>query len=220
MNGPQDAGGLHGFGPVIREENEPLFHANWERGALALSIAAGAAGQWSIDASRHARENCPPADYYRMSYYAIWTRGLENLLLERGLVTPEELASGTMEHPIPDGITPLPGDRVADVLSAGFPYERDPQGSAPAFPLGTRVRARNLQPKGHTRLPSYCRGKEGEVTTVHGYHVFPDTSAQGDHTTAHWLYSVTFAARDLFGDGAAEGDTVSVDLWEPYLDAC
>ena len=57
----------------------------------------------------------------------------------------------------------------------------------------------------------------GVVAAVHGYHVFPDTSAKGDRTTAHWLYNISFAARDLFGDRAGENDRVNVDLWEPYL---
>ncbi|WP_136634552.1 nitrile hydratase subunit beta [Pseudooceanicola onchidii] len=219
MNGPQDAGGRMGFGPVEAEVDEPVFHAPWERRALALNVAAGAAGQWTIDQSRHAREDCPPADYYSFSYYQIWMRALENMLVERGLATRDEIATGQMQQPLRAGITPLAGDRVADVLAAGFPYDRDPKGQAPAYPLGTRVRTRNLQPRGHIRLPSYCRGKVGEVTTIHGYHVFPDTSAEGDKSIAHWLYAVTFQARDLFGDRAAEGDTVCVDLWEPYLDA-
>ena len=218
MNGPQDSGGREGFGPVIREVNEPLFHAEWERRAMAMNVAAGGAGQWTIDQSRHARENCPPADYYRMSYYAIWTRGLENLLLERGLVTPEELATG-QSTATPQGITPLAAARVPEVLLNGFPYDRDPKGRAAAFAPGDRVHTRNLQHSGHIRLPSYCRDKPGVISVVHGYHVFPDTSAEGDRETAHWLYNVSFDARDLFGDRGRAGDTISVDLWEPYLDA-
>lgn len=219
MNGPQDAGGRHGFGPVRPEENEPLFHAAWERRALALTVAAGGAGQWTIDESRFAREDCPPAEYYRMSYYQIWTRALEAMLLDRGLVTEAELASGQMEVPLPQGITAMPAERVPQMIATGAPADRDPGDRRPAFGVGDRVRTRNLQPRGHTRLPGYCRNRVGEITAIRGYHIFPDTSATGDRQTAHWLYNVVFSARELFGDDAAPQDQISADLWEPYLNA-
>ena len=92
MNGPQDLGGAMGFGPVAPETNEPLFHAPWEERALGLTLCAGALGRWSLDESRHARESLPPAVYYNASYYEIWIRALEQLMLERGLVSAAELA--------------------------------------------------------------------------------------------------------------------------------
>jgi nitrile hydratase len=219
MNGPQDVGGRHGFGPVAPEIDGPVFHAPWERRALALVTAAGGLGQWTIDESRFARENRTPADYYGSTYFEIWIKALERLLEERGLVSAAERTSGQVAAPLPDGIAPLTADRVPEVLAKGTPYDRDPGESRPVHALGDMVRTRNLQPAGHIRMPSYCRGRTGWVSAVHGYHVFPDTSATGDRDTAHWLYNVTFAARDLFGAQAGEGDTVSVDLWEPYLDA-
>lgn len=219
MNGPQDAGGRHGFGPVIREENEPLFHADWERRILAMAVAAGGTGKLTGDQNRFARENCPPEDYYRMSYYQIWTRGLETVLQDLGLVTAEELAEGRMITPLTEEVTPLSPERAPHLIATGAPPLRDPGTTKPAFAVGDRVRARNYQPRGHTRLPSYCRNREGVVTAVRGYHLFPDTSAQGDRDTAHWLYNVTFTAQELFGDTAEASDTVSPDLWEPYLDA-
>lgn len=218
MIGPQDAGGRHGFGPVVQEREEPIFHADWERRVLAVTVAAGGAGAWTIDESRHAREDCPYVDYYSLSYYGIWLRGLENLLQHKGLVTADELATGQARQPLPAGITSLAGARTAAVLAKGGDFVRDPGGKAPSFALGDRVQTRNIQHAGHCRLPSYCRGKPGVITTIHGHHVFPDTSAEGDRDTAHWLYNVTFDAADLFGDRARAGDKVSVDLWEPYLD--
>ena len=94
MNGPQDLGGQVGFGPVAPEPDEPVFHADWERRALALTVAAGAMGHWTIDETRHARESLHPADYYASSYYAIWTKALERLLVRHGFVTEAELAAG------------------------------------------------------------------------------------------------------------------------------
>ena len=76
MNGVHDMGGMQGFGPVRPEPNEPLFHAPWERQALAMTVAMGACGQWNIDISRSARESLPPAQYLSSSYYAICLAGL------------------------------------------------------------------------------------------------------------------------------------------------
>ena len=63
-----------------------MFHAAWERRALAISLAMGGTGQWNIDMSRHAREKIPPAQYWSLSYYEIWMEGLKRLLTERGLL--------------------------------------------------------------------------------------------------------------------------------------
>ena len=94
MNGPQDLGGQAGFGPVAPEPDEPVFHADWERRALALQSPASAMGHWSLDEIRHARESLHPADYYASSYYAIWIKALERLLVRHGFVTEAELAAG------------------------------------------------------------------------------------------------------------------------------
>jgi nitrile hydratase len=216
MNGPQDIGGRHGFGPVRPEPDEPLFHAPWERRAMAMTIAVGATGQWTIDESRFARENRAPGAYYDMSYYQLWITALTELMQHKGLVTASELESGQAEGKT--SVAPLTADRVDAVLARGGPVDRDPGASQPAFAPGDSVRIRNLQGPSHIRLPSYARDKQGVIEAVHGYHVFPDTSAQGDRDTAHWLYAVRFPARALFGSSAGETDEVCVDLWEPYLD--
>ena len=91
MNGGQDLGGMMGFGPVMPETDEPIFHAEWERRALGLTLAMGATGAWTGDASRHARETLPPAEYLTSSYYEIWIKGLTKLLLAKGLVSIHEL---------------------------------------------------------------------------------------------------------------------------------
>ena len=94
MNGAQDLGGQMGFGPIAPEADEPVFHAAWEKRALALTLCAGGMGHWSIDESRHARETLHPADYLSSSYYEIWTKGLEKLLLRHGFVTAVDLQAG------------------------------------------------------------------------------------------------------------------------------
>ncbi|MGO9477025.1 MAG: nitrile hydratase subunit beta, partial [Limisphaerales bacterium] len=57
MNGAQDLGGMMGFDPIAPEKYEPVFHAEWEKRALAVTLAAGALGEWSIDRSRSMRES-------------------------------------------------------------------------------------------------------------------------------------------------------------------
>jgi len=218
MNGVHDMGGLQGFGPVLPEAHEPLFHAAWEARAMALTVAMGASGQWNIDLSRACRESLPPAVYLGSSYYEIWIHALEVLMRERGLVRADELADGVMRAP------PVPLARVlhaTDVDAALSRADRPPR--APArFQVGERVRARNLHPIGHTRLPRYVRGHTGWVQKVHGAHVFADAHATQKeapfNVQAEWLYTVVFDGRELWGPQADPSVRVSVDAWEPYLE--
>jgi len=217
MNGVHDLGGMQDFGPVVAEADEPVFHAEWERRAFALTLATSAPGGWNIDTSRHARESLPPVQYLSSTYYQIWYAGIVNLLRENGLILDEELKSGAVAG------TPKPVARIlnaADVdatMGKGGPADRATDQPA-VFAVGDRVRARNINPQGHTRLPRYARGKTGEIARVHGCHVFPDANAHGLGERPHWLYSVRFSARELWGEEAAGRDSVHIDLWEPYLD--
>ena len=97
MNGAHDLGGMHGLGPIDPEKEEPVFHAEWERRCFAITLAAGFLGQWNIDMSRFARERMHPADYLRTSYYEHWLHGLQTLLVEKGLLTEEEIAARMLE---------------------------------------------------------------------------------------------------------------------------
>ena len=216
MNGAADLGGMMGFGPVQREDNEPPFHAEWERRAFALTLAMGATGSWTLDASRFARESLPPAEYLSSSYYAIWFNALLKLMRERGLLVDGELEEGRVLARKPVARV-LHGNDVAAAMARGSPTEREP--AMPArFTVGDRVRARNMHPRTHTRLPRYLRGHAGEIVRVHGVHVFPDTNAHGGGEDPRWLYSVRFAARELWGEDRAAHDSVTADCWEPYLE--
>ncbi|HSC01705.1 MAG TPA: nitrile hydratase subunit beta, partial [Solirubrobacteraceae bacterium] len=186
MNGVHDMGGMHGFGPVTPEPDEPVFHAEWEGRVLALDLAMRATGEWGVDEARFAREREPPAEYLAETYYERWLGGLERLLLERGLVSEEELTAGRSLTPG----RPLPG-KVSVASSRREPIR-------PArFAVSERVRARNINPPGHTRLPRYVRGHVGTVTRLHGCHVFPDASAHGLGDDPQWLYVVVFDAGEL-----------------------
>ncbi len=216
MNGPQDIGGRHGFGPVQPEDETIRFHAEWEKRVLGVTLAAAALGHWNIDAMRHARESLPPAVYYTSSYFAIWLRALEDMLLRAGEITADDLAHGHAQGPGRRTDRCLPAARVPEVLAKGGPSARP--GPAPVFAVGDRVRTRNHQPAGHTRLPSYARGHVGVVEALRGAHVFPDSNAHFRGEAPCPLYTVRFDGRDLFGAGAEAGLTVSIDAWEPYLD--
>jgi nitrile hydratase beta subunit len=217
MNGAQDMGGAHGFGPVRPEPDEPVFHAEWEGRAFALTVAMGATGEWGLDASRFARESLPPVDYLSMSYYEIWLAGLERQIAEHGLVAPDEIASGRSLRPATPVRRTLDGAEVARTLGRGGPTRR-PAPRPALFRPGDRVRAKNMHPATHTRLPRYVRGHAGSVALVHGCHVFPDTEAHGRGEDPQWLYTVRFDAPELWGAGADPTVTVSVDAFEPYLD--
>ena len=216
MNGVHDMGGMHGFGPVEYQRDEPVFHEPWEGRVYALTRAMGAWGKWNIDASRHSRELIPPAEYLRMSYYEKWRAGLIRLLIEHGLVTQTELDSGKPASSSPKATPALSLERVA-AFTARRTFSRDVP--APArFATGQRVRVRNLHPTGHTRQPRYARGKLGTVDRDHGVFVFPDTNAHFQGENPQRLYSVRFAARELWGEEASPRDAVYIDMWDDYLE--
>lgn len=217
MNGGQDLGGMHGFGPIAPEADEPRFHAAWEKRVFGLAMAMGLSGAWNLDASRSARESLPPGEYLTSSYYAIWLKALERQIRDHGLATPEELVSGTVSAPAAPVKRVLRGDEVAPLFARGFPSDR-PVADPARFAAGDRVRARRINPAGHTRLPRYVRGHVGTVDAVHGGFVFPDTNARLAGEAPQWLYTVRFAGRDLWGDQAEAGHAVSVNAFESYLE--
>jgi nitrile hydratase len=219
MNGPHDVGGLMGFGPVAPEPNEPVFHAPWERRAIGVVLAAGAMGMWPGDRSRFTRESLRPADYYASSYYEIWIKAAETLLRRYGFITDVDLAAGRAVDPAPAPKRKSPpAPEWPAILARGSDYSR-PVYAAPRFKPGDRVRARNSNPTGHTRLPRYVRGHVGTVESEHGGFVFPDANARGDGEQPQRLYTVVFTAIELWGEDADPHGTVSIDAFESYLDA-
>ena len=217
MNGAHDVGGMHGFGPVMPEANEPAFHHEWERRCLALNRAMGFAGVWNIDKGRAAIEELPAHRYFAMSYYERWALRLENLLLELGLVDGDEITAGHSLRPGRRLTRKLLPDDVDLALIRGA-YGR--QARAPArFAIGDRVRTRNFHPPTHTRLPRYARGRLGVVECIRGCHVFPDSAATGRGEDPRWLYTVVFEGRELWGEDSDPNLKVSIEAFEPYLEA-
>ena len=217
MNGVHDMGGQQGMGPVVYENNEPVFHAPWEGRVYALNRAIRALRKWSLDTDRHALEVMPPVDYLRMSYYERWFDRLEAQLVQYGLVSKEEIVSG---QPAPGSAKASPALSLATSdrwLSRGIPSSQDPK-VRPLFKVSQRVRARNINPTGHTRLPRYARGKTGVIVRDHGVYLFPDTNAHFQGEKRQHVYSVRFAARELWGADASPRDSVHLDLWDDYLE--
>jgi nitrile hydratase len=210
-----DMGGMDGMGPVAPEADEPVFHHPWEGRVFALTLASPTRG--NIDEGRHQRELIPGPDYLAMTYYEKWFRGLSELILKYGFATAEELASGRAAPGFEKATPRLKADEVEAALSRRNSYVREVP-TRPVFRIGEMVRTLNLNPRGHTRLPRYVRGRMGEVIGWRGAHVFPDSHAHGAGEDPRHLYSVRFTATELWGDRANPRDSVTLDLWEPYLE--
>jgi len=223
MTRVHDMGGRFGDGPVIPDAADaPVFHEDWHARALAVTLAAGALGQWNLDISRHARERLAPTDYARFSYYEKWIAALADLLVDRGVLTREDLSGAAPEGPHPLAARALRAEAVAGVLARGGPTERD-GGPAPRFVPGDAVRtlrpaANRRVPGGHTRLPAYAAGARGRILSYHGAHVFPDTHAHDLGEAPEPLYTVVFAATELWADAEDPRDEVTLDLWQSYLE--
>lgn len=210
-----DLGGRDGFGPVQPEPEHLRFHHDWERHALALTLAMGATGQWNIDQSRSARETLP--DYDQLGYYQIWLAALEKLMAERGLASADELEAGRQLHPPRPVARVLKAADVPAALAKGSSTDR-PATAAARYAVGDTVRTRATLPDHHTRIPGYVRGRTGRIERLHGAHVFAETNAQGLGEQPQPLYTVVFDGTTLWGDGAAPGLTVSIDAWESTLE--
>ena len=217
MNGVHDMGGMHGMGPIQIEDDEPVFHERWEARAFALALAMAAWRKWTLDGSRHQRELITSAESLRMSYYEKWVAGLAELLVKSGLVTSAEVESGKPVLDSPKATPALIASAVPAMVARGRSANREIPVEA-RFWVGQRVRTRNIHPTGHTRLPRYARGKLGTIHRDHGVHVFPDTNAHSLGEKPQHLYSVRFAARELWGEEASSRDVIHLDMWDDYLE--
>lgn len=223
MTRVHDMGGRYGDGPVVPEdEHGPVFPQDWHGRALAVTLACGSLGQWNIDISRHARERLSPRDYARFSYYEKWMAGLADLLVEKGVLTPDELVGGGSDDPHPLAGRAMKPEDVARTLVNGGPANRE-SNIAPVFEPGQPVRTvrpagNRLVDGGHTRLPGYAAGATGRIVRLHGTHVLPDSSAHGLGEAPEPLYAVVFAASELWTNPENPRDEVVLDLWQSYLE--
>jgi len=217
MNGIHDMGGMHGLGPIQVEKNEPVFHARWEGRVIAMRRAVAAGGKITLGL-REAIESIPAADYLRMSYYERWFTALIEQLVASGLITRAEIESGKPAKGSAKATPALTPDDAATlpfrVSGAMLKVE-----VAPRFQTGQRVRARNIHPAGHTRLPRYVRGRSGVIEQDRGVQAFPGTNLTAFVNAAQRVYSVRFTARELWGNEASPRDAVYLDLWDDYLES-
>lgn len=212
MNGVHDMGGLQDMGPIRRAAAEPIFHAEWERRIFALFNAVDV--EWPD--RRRQIELIPPADYLRMTYYEKWLAALPQLLTATGMATAAEIESGNAAGGPNAGHHVL---TVAEVATWNVP-DTSPKLTATArFHPGQRVRARNMNPIGHTRLPRYVRGKIGTIERDSDVEALQDSDTQGLGPKEQHVYSVRYTARELWGEQASPRDSVYVDMWEGYLES-
>jgi len=218
MNGIHDMGGMHGFGPIVREENEPKYHAAWEARMQLLAHT----GFYNLDEFRYGIERMDPVAYLAASYYERWLATAETNLIEKGVITREELDARHARFAAGPTLPVLRNDDAtitAQARARRIPTEPpDPDPPPPHFAEGDVVRARNIHPVGHTRLPRYARGKPGTVVAVRGRMILPDTHIGGTAGEWQWVYTVRFAAHELWGGTADANGCIHIDLWETYLD--
>lgn len=207
MDGVHDLGGMEGFGPIEREHDEPMFHEGWQRTAFALMMASQALiRNNNADEYRHAVERIPPQQYLGVHYYERVFTGTVSLLVERGLLDHDELAERA------GGRFPLA------VPVADNPVIHTTPHPDPRFSVGDIVRVDHRGPRGHTRVPRFCRGRQGTVIRVAPPFRFPDTRAHDGPRRSEHTYHVEFTAQELWGDQSHPQDTVVVDLWDSYLE--
>jgi nitrile hydratase subunit beta len=218
MNGIHDMGGMQDMGRVEREAREPAFHHVWEGRVYALTrVLRTRDGIWNLDAFRHGIERLPPADYLQMTYYERWFTWLLATVVASGDATQSEVDAGAAAPGSPRKTPLVAADAVPAMVGLRGSARRD-AAVRPRFKAGQRVRARNMHPAGHTRLPRYARGKVGVVEVDRGVYLFPDTNAHLRGEQPQHLYSVRFAARELWGDQASPRDSVHLDMWDDYLE--
>ncbi len=209
MNGIHDIGGMDGFGPVVRESDEPVFHQDWEGRMFAINNLLIGSGLFNVDEFRHAIERIPAPRYLDSTYYEKWLDAVQTLLVEKGVVAREELERC--------GAAPNPPSQPATTRPVASKASRGQVRTKAKFRVGDKVIARNLNPSGHIRLPRYVRGRRGVIRADQGVYVLADASAHDGPAHSQHVYSVSFEGRELWGADGTGRERVYIDLWEDYL---
>ena len=216
MDGIHDMGGMHGFGPVVVPGCHDALHAPWEGRVFAMSTLVGTEGLGS-GSGRAIREEMDPEHYLRASYYERWLWSVEQRLLRKGTIDPDEVDAwvGRLEQGEEPPVRSDP-EQAARALSALSTMETLEQPEETRFSVGERVRARRMRPFGHTRCPRYVRGAVGVVEAVRGEDNLPDIGPYAGPVEP--VYAVAFHSEELFGPSDEPGWTVLLDLTETYLE--
>jgi nitrile hydratase len=217
-------GGMHGFGAIRREQDEPVFHADWEGKAVGIQVALEAQGICSTDEHRFEIERIRPDRYLAATYYERWLIGTEAILVQHGIASADELAArrgrvaDRPADPLPEHRDEALGAHIDRLIAQGG-TKRRPDADGPRFAVGDQVRGRNVHPAGHTRIPRYARGRTGTVVADYGAYAFADTLAAGAGEHPQHLYAVRFTGSELWGPDAEAGTVIHLDLFESYLEA-
>jgi nitrile hydratase beta subunit len=213
-----DMGGMQGFGSVQpTPPDDPPFHEDWERKAFAMALLSMRISGTNLDSFRNALNRQHPLDYLLDGYYGRWLKCAENLLTDSSIIAPgavearaRKLAGEDVEEP------PAPEPNKPDYAPTG-PGSIRQVDTPPRFSVGDRVRAKDIHPKGHTRLARYVRGRVGTVEMFQPAQLFPDTHAHFLGENAQHVYNVAFDSQELWGP-EAESFAVRMDLYEDYLE--
>lgn len=197
--------------------DEPVFAESWESRAFALAILSNRVSGGYLDSFRHALERLDRAQYIDDGYYGRWLnagelRLLDSAVLAHGAVDARarNLRGEHVEEP------PIPEPAKPDYTPTAEGTLRSVD-TAPAFAVGQRVRAKDMSPSGHTRLPRYVRGHVGVVDIIQPAGVLPDTNAHFMGENPQYVYTVRFDSYELWG-ADVEPFTVTVDMYESYLE--
>ena len=211
MDTIHDLGGRQGFGPVKWKDDDDskLFHESWQARTWAICLNMFRRFQrdqtgWTLDWHRHVIERIAPADYIAMNYFEKWAQHLMATLIDDGVADIQEFVDGHA-HREPPPITPRP-------LSASA------EPGPPLFEVGDLVTTRRTIASMHTRLLGFARGRRGVVETWHDPGILADASAVGD-LRKEQQYTVRFESTELWPEDAGRPFSVSIDLWESYLEA-
>lgn len=217
MDGVHDMGGMDNFGPIIREENEPVFHDESERTLFSFMVALMGSGYFSIDEMRRSTDKIPPVQYLASSLYEKWLESLVNMLVEKNVITTEEMRIGKSLRTTGTALPPLPKEGAEFITSNPVPVLQELD-QPPLFEVGDKVTTKVMHPTTFTRLPRYTRGKQGTVEKNYGAFLFPDSNAYGRVEAPQYNYSVRFSARELWGNDAPPKDSLFIDLFESYME--
>ena len=223
MDGIHDLGGMQGFGPIDIEADEPIFHHDWERRVFALAQTAPFVVPSNVDQFRRQIERIPTRQYLNSSYYQLWLESVIALLKERNVVSDRELDQAKVNDPLPTqfdvGNQAQAGELLEAVMAGASQAMPDAVDAPHRFTTGNRVRTRSHMTTGHNRLPRYARSKTGTIIAERGIFILADTNSLGEGPDPQMLYTVEFAAGDLWGEEAEQGASVCLDLWDGYLTA-
>jgi nitrile hydratase len=218
MDGIADMGGTEGWGRVYPPAvEEPVFPEPWNGRAFALTLLSNRLAGGNLDSFRYALERLDRTAYLDDGYFGRWLNGAEQMLIDGTLLAPSavdararKMRGETVEEPPP----PEHIERDYAPTAEGSFRTVDAE---PAFAVGQLVRAKNISPDGHTRLPRYVRGHTGVVTLVAPAAVFPDTNAHFLGEDPQFVYTVRFESGELWGAGT-EPFALTIEMFESYLE--